>query len=557
MSSFRFLGRPRPLLDGREKVSGRACYAGDLQLPRMLHARPVLSPHAHARITAIDGQAALAVPGVIAVLTERDLPICGRPMTSRPSAVLARDRVLFAGQPVALVVAESEAAAEDGAQLVRVGYEPLTPILDPVQAMADGAASVWPHGLESEHDVASTHGPGGPGEACAARAASNVHGHLATRRGDVETGLAESAVVVRRTYCTSRLHQAYLEPHAAVAEFDLVRRELTIHTATQAQFMVRDEVARAVGLPAGQVRVVPMTVGGGFGAKYGVIDPLVGAAAMVVGRPVRLVLTRSEDFLASTPAHSTVIDLELGVGGDGLLRALRARATIDNGAFPWPLASLCIALLGGYYRCPNVSIDAFDVLTTTTPAGAYRAPGAPQVTFALESAIDEAARRLGRDPLELRLANVAGGGDPMGSGGRWPSLGLRQCLERLREHPAWRERSTCPGEGVGVAIGAWPSQAGPASAVCRADGSGRVSVQVGSADISGAHGSLVLVAAEVLQISPGRIDLVQGDTRTGPWAGPAGGSYTTQSLTPAVRAAAEAVRRQLLELAAEHLEAGV
>jgi CO/xanthine dehydrogenase Mo-binding subunit len=553
-SEFRFLGKPRPLLDGSEKVSGRARYVGDVELPRMLHARPVLSPYASAGIVSIDTEAARAVPGVVAVLTESDLPSRGRPMTARPSTILARERVFFAGQPVAVVVAESEAAAHDAAQLVAVEYDPWEPVMDPIAAMDPSSPLVWPNGLEGEDDMASLHAAVDTGEEDDEKAPSNVHGSVHHTRGDVDAGLAQAEVVIRRTYRTAIVHQAYMEPNASLADYDPVRRDLTVYASTQGQFQIRDEIAKAVGLPVQRVKIVQMVVGGGFGAKYGIIDPLVAATSMVVGRPVRMVLSRSEDFLSSTPAPGCVVDLELGVSRNGLT-ALRAKVVIDNGAFPMNIGGIISTLLGGYYRCENVDVECTEVVTTKMPAGAYRAPGAQTATFALESALDEALRQLGLDPMEFRLANVAGPGDAMGSGQPWPSLGLKECLERLRDHPAWqRHADRGENEGVGIAIGCWPGAASPAAAVCRADTDGSIQLLVGSADISGVHGSLVLVAAEVLQVDPDRIELVQGDTSYGPYAAPAGGSQTTYSVSRAVRAAAEEVRRQLLEAAAERLE---
>lgn len=556
-ADLRFLGKPRPLLDGPEKLAGRARYVGDVELPRMLHGRPVLSPMASARIVGIDVEAARAVPGVVAVLTEKDLPSAGRPMTSRPTAVLARDRVVFTGQPVAVVVAETDEAAADGAQQVLVEYEPTTPVLDAAAAMRPDSPLVWPEGMDQ--------GDGGDEVAHAAvetedegdeKPLSNVHAHVHFHRGDVEAGLREATATVHRTYRTPYVHQGYLEPNGAVADYDPVRREMTVYASTQGQFQIRAEVAKVTGLPAQRIRVIQATVGGGFGAKYGIVDPLAAAVAMAVGRPVKIMLTRTEDFLTSTPSPGIDIDLELGITADAIT-ALRGRAIVDSGAFPVGLGAIVGILLGGYYRCANVDIEVSEVLTNKQPGGAYRAPGAPSTSFAIEQALDEALRQLDLDPMEYRLANVAGPGDAMGTGAPWPDLGLRPTLEKLRAHPAWAQRSTDPDEGVGIAIGCWPGAASPASAICKADVDGSIQLLVGNADISGVNGSLVLVAAEVLQISPDKIELVVGDTRDGVYAAPAGGSQTTYSVSHAVRRAAEEVRRQLLEMAGDRLEVAV
>jgi CO/xanthine dehydrogenase Mo-binding subunit len=228
---------------------------------------------------------------------------------------------------------------------------------------------------------------------------------------------------------------------------------------------------------------------------------------------------------------------------------------LDNGVFPFALGGIVGILLGGYYKCANVKIDCFEVFTNKPQAGAYRAPGAPSATFALESNIDDMARELGLDPLEFRYRNAVEAGDQMGNGDPWPSLGLKECLERMREHPAWKDRR--PGEGVGIAVGGWPVGATPAAAVCRVDDDGTIRVHVGSVDISGVNSSYVLVAAEILGVSPDQVEIIQGDTQTGPYAGPSGGSQTTYSVSGAVANAAREVRRKLLNLAADHFEASV
>jgi CO/xanthine dehydrogenase Mo-binding subunit len=555
-SAYQFLGKGRKSIDGMDKVTGRARYVGDISLPGMLHARPVLSPYAHARVTAIDTSRAAQVPGVVAVLTAEDLPTKDRAINSRHSAVLAKEKVYFRGQPVVVVVAESEAAARDAADAVEVEYEPLPAVVDVFQAAAEGAPVIWPNGLPKEGiDLTAAHAAVDKDTEETERAPSNVHAENHFSRGDVERGLAEADVVIERLYKTPIVHQTYLEPCAVVAEPDPVRGSLTLYVSTQGQFSVRDEVARLLTLPKSKVRVVPMTIGGGFGAKYGIIEALVAAAAVKLGRPVCMVLTRSEDFLTTTPSPATVIELKTGAQRDGTITAIQARVLMDNGVFPFTLGGIVGILLGGYYKCEHVKIDCYEVFTNKPQGGAYRAPGAPSATFALESNIDDMARELGMDPLEFRYRNAAETGDLMGNGDPWPSLGLKQCLERMREHPAWKDRR--PGEGVGIAVGGWPIGATPAAAVCRVDDDGTVRVHVGSVDISGVNSSYVLVAAEILGVSPDQVEIVQGDTQTGPFAGPSGGSQVTYSVSGAVANAAREVRRKLLNIAADHFEAAV
>jgi CO/xanthine dehydrogenase Mo-binding subunit len=555
-NGYTYLGHGRKAIDGFEKVAGRARYAGDVQLPNMLYARPVLSPYAHAQIMSIDVSTAQRMPGVAAVLTADDLRSRNRAINSRNSAILAKDRVVFRGQPVVLVLAESEAQARDAADAVVVEYSPLPVVADLEAALADGAPLIWPNGLPKEGtDMTAAHTTVDKAGEDKEQVASNIHGENHYTRGNIEAGFQAADVVIERRYVTRAVHQGYLEPHAAVADPDPIRQTVTVYTSTQGQFQVRKEVAELLNLPKRNVRIVPMTVGGGFGAKYGIIDPLVAAAALAVGRPVRLVLTRSEDFLATTPSPATIIELKMGATKDGSITALQARILMDNGAFPFKIGGLVGILLGGYYKCDNLKIDAYEVFTNTAPTGAYRAPGAPQVAFALDSTIEDVARAIGMDSLEFRLKNAVEAGDRMGNNDKWPTIGLKDCLEQLRNHPAWQNRGNNPDEGVGIAVGGWPGAVSPAAAVCRMDSDGNVMIHVGSVDISGVHSSLVLVAAEVLQVDPDQVILIAGDTEDGPFAPGSGGSQTTYSVAAAVEKAAQDVRQQLIDLAAEHFEA--
>lgn len=552
----RYLGKARKLVDGIEKVTGRAHYAGDVSLPGMLHGKLALSLFAHARITRIDTAAALKIPGVVAVLTADDLPTRNRQPSSRQTTTLAREVVRYRGEPVALVLATSLAAAEDGVAALQIDYEPLPAPVTAEAALDPAAPVIWPQGApKADTDLTAAHAAVARGEEQSDHVASNIHEQKRFSRGDALAALATAEVVVAGTYRTAIVHQGYLEPHAVVADIEPIRKHITLYTSTQGQFGVRDEVARLLGLRTSQVTVVPMTVGGGFGAKYGILDPLAAAAALAVGRPVRIVLDRSEDFLTTTPSPASTITIKLGATREGVLTAIVAEMVIDNGIYPFTLGGIMSTLLGGYYRCPNIQIDVVEVLTHKPQAGAYRAPGSPQVTFAIESSIDELARRLELDPLELRLRNAATTGDPMGNNDPWPSMGLRQVLEAAANHPLWRDRT--PGSGVGLAIGGWPCGMSPAAAVCRVDTDGIVRVHVGSVDISGVNSSFVLVAAEILGVPPEQVEIVAGDTRSGPFAGPSGGSQITYSVAGAVAAAAQEARRQLLEVAADMLEARI
>lgn len=555
-AEYQYLGKGRRLVEGLDKVTGRARYAGDVVLPGMLHARLVLSPYAHAKIVSIDKSTAAQMPGVVAVFTAADLPTRDRVMASRNSAVLAKERVLFRGQPVAVVVGETPAAAQDAADAVVIEYEPLPVVADMLQAMAPTAPLIWPEGLpRDESDLTAAHAAVETEAEVLAQTPSNIHAEDHFKRGDVTEGFREADVVVERIYTTPIVHQAYLEPHAVVAEPDPYRGSVTLYTGTQGQFMTRDDVARILGLPKSKVRIVPQTLGGGFGAKYGIIEPLAGAIALTLQRPIRLTLTRSEDFLTTTPAPASQIELKIGAKKDGILTAIQARVILDNGIFAFALGGIVATLLGGYYKCANVQIDCYEVLTNKPQAGAYRAPGAPQAVFALESNMDELAHTLQLDPLEFRLINAAETGDPTGTGEIWPNMGMKMVLETMRAHPVWQNRTTGPNEGIGLAIGGWPCFMTPSAAICRVDNDGTVRLHLGSVDISGVNSSLVLVAAETLGVSPDQIELIQGDTVTGPFGAHSGGSQTTYSMSGAVANAATEAKRKLLEVASDRFEA--
>ncbi len=559
MTDYQYLGKPRKLIDGLEKVTGHVRYPADLALSGMLYARPVLSPYAHAGILAIDTQAAAAMPGVVAVLTAQDLPTRHRAITSRNSAILARDKVLWRGQPVAVVVGESEAAAQDAVEQVVVTYAPLPVVADALTAMQPDAPTIWPDGLpRDESDLTAVH----TSERVNARPRAsqehpnNVHAASRFQRGDLAQGWADADLILEHTYHLSMAHQGYLEPHACVAEPDPFGQSVTLYTSTQGQFLVREEVARLLSWTDSRVRVVPLAVGGGFGAKYGIVEPLAAAIALTVKQPVRLVFSRSEDFLATTPAPAVVIELKTGARHDGTLTALQARVILDNGIFSFRLGGIVATLLGGYYRWPNLHIECLEVNTHKPPMGAYRAPGAPHATFAIESQMDEMAAALGLDPLAFRLQNAVGEGDLTGTGRPWPAIGLNTCLEALQAHPAWQNRAQkAPGEGIGIAIGGWPSAVEPAAAICRVDSDGTVSLQAGVVDISGVNSSAVLVAAEVLGVHPDQVRLIQGDTNSGPFGPASGGSQATYSLSGAVVKAAEEARKKLVKVAAEQFEA--
>jgi CO/xanthine dehydrogenase Mo-binding subunit len=547
------VGQALRRFDGAEKVTGATQYVEDLQLPRLAFARLVLSPHAHARIKAFDLEAARAHPGVVDVVTAADLALHYPNPASRADMVLARDEVLFVGQPVAVVVAETEAAATDAAQLVSVDYELLPAVVDVRQAMRAEAPLTRTGSLSPDSAEAAAHGAAVESATVEAKP-RNVHTVSRFQRGDVEAGFREADAMVQATYELAPVHQGFLETHATLAALE-PDGGVRIWTATQGIFYARNETARLLGLPQHQVRVVPMAVGGGFGGKIVLIEPLVALLARRLRRPVRLTYTRTEEFLAGVPGPGAIIELKIGGRRDGSLTAVEARIHFDSGPCPSGPTGIAAILIGGTYRIPHLDLVAYDVLTHRQPGGAYRAPGAPQAFFALESAIDALARQLQLDPLEFRLRNAAGEGDLRPDGKAWPALGLQECLRQLQRHRLWTGRSRRPHEGYGLAVGGWGGGIEPAAAACRVNSDGTLTVQVGSVDISGTDTALAAIAADAFGLSTSQVRIAHGDSDQVPYAGIAGGSKITYVVGPAVLMAAEDARRQVLAIAAEHLEA--
>jgi CO/xanthine dehydrogenase Mo-binding subunit len=522
-------------IEGGAKVRGDVVYAADLHVPHLTHARLVLSPHAAARIGEIDTAAARRLPGVLAVVAGDDL--AGQ-VRVPGLFLLASDAVVFSGQPVVVVVAETEAIAADAAALVDVDYEPLPAVVDPLAALDPAAPAVLP-------ESGSRPDPTRP----------NVTDRSVMELGDADAALDRCAVVVEGRFELPPVHQAPMEPHVAVGLFQ-PDAGFTVHTPTQSLFITQQLCAAALGVPMGRVRVVPTVVGGGFGGKLGVLlEPLVAWLARRCARPVRLVLTRTEEFGCSGRATGCVVDLRLGASSGGRFEALAARVVVDNGAGPGYPASRVGAFLTRPYRIPAFRVDCVGVITNTPPANAYRGQPAALACFALESAVDQLAQRLGQGVIDLRLRNLRGEGDPDPVGGVWPRVGLAECLEAAR--PFLGGASGSPDEGVGLALGVWDGYPGAASAGCRLNPDGSITVQVGTVDISGTHTTLAMIAAEAFGIGLDRVSVELGDSASAPHSLGAGGSAVTYVLGHAVAEAAAEACRQLREVAAEALEAAV
>ncbi len=550
------IGVSAPRRDSEPKVRGTTQFAADTQVPGLLHARLVLSHEAHAMISAVDADEARALPGVVAVLTAADLPIAaaGKGRLYEP---LAREEVVYAGQPVALVVAETEAQAEDGASLVDVVLEALEPVVDLEAAAVPGAprARVVQTSAEEGSDIADAHAAVAAGGLEGEDLSDNVLGTARLANGDIDGALATSDVVVRGRFETPWMYQGYLETQTATAWLE-PEGELVVRSSTQAPFATRDSLAKLFGLPTERIRIRTAPLGGAFGGKMMIIEPLVCSAVLALKRPVRLALTRSEDIAATNPAGAEVLTVELGATADGRLTGIRARVVVDRGSTDdFGVESIAAMLGAGPYRWAAHELVSLGVATNRVTFGAYRAPAAAPAAFAVESLIDDVARRLELDPLELRLRNVAREGDLAPSGHAFPVFGAEACLERLRDHPMWARRGDVgPHEGIGVAIGWWPGGYEPAAAVCRLDADGRLTVITGAADMTGVETGFAAIAAEAFGVDPSRVRVVNADTSSAPYAGTSGGSKVTYTVGRAVERAALEARERLLEVAADELE---
>jgi CO/xanthine dehydrogenase Mo-binding subunit len=531
-------------------------FAGDTPIPGLLHARLVLSHEAHAMIAAVDAEDARTLPGVVAVLTAADLPIVAKGK-GRLYEPLAREEVVYAGQPVALVVADTEAQAEDAASLVDVQLEPLEPVVDVEAATRPGAprARVIEATADDGSDIGDAHAAVAAGGLEGEALSDNVLGTARLANGDVNDALAASDVVVAGRFETPWMYQGYLETQTATAWLE-PEGDLVVRTSTQAPFATRDSLAKLFGLPVERVRVRSAPLGGAFGGKMMIIEPLVCSAVMALKRPVRLALTRSEDIAATNPAGAEVLSVELGATTDGRLTAIKARVLVDRGSTDdFGVESIAAMLSAGPYRWPAHELISLGVATNRMTFGAYRAPAAAPAAFAVESLIDDLARRLELDPLELRLRNVAREGDQAPSGQTFPAFGAEACLERVRDHPLWARRADVgPDEGIGVSIGWWPGGYEPAAAVCRLDADGHLTVITGAADMTGVETGFAAIAAEAFGLDASRVRVVNADTSSAPYAGTSGGSKVTYTVGRAVERAALEARERLLEVAADELE---
>jgi CO/xanthine dehydrogenase Mo-binding subunit len=562
----RGIGVSVPRFDSPEKVTGRTQYVADVQLPGMLHARLLRSPHAHARIKRIDVSRARAVPGVRAVLTAADVPELKPGAKTRAHALLAIDRVVFAGQPVAAVAADELAIADEALDLIEVEYEPLPVAADPFESMQPSAPRVADLGTQADTSEAQAHSGIAVSGTQTATRAPNIAQEGRLTRGDVPGEMARADLVVEHTYRVPMVHQGYLEPHSAIADVDPHGR-ITIWSSTQGSFACRAEVADVLEIPESRIKVIPMECGGGFGGKIrALVEPVAVLLSRATRRPVSLVMTRREELQAGMPAPGVIIRLKTGVQRDGTPLALEAETILESGAFSGALLTMSAVFLASVYQWPAFDVRGFEVLTHKPSVAAYRAPLAPQTAFASDSHMDTIARQLGLDPAEYKARYLQHAGDLMANDQPWAVNGASECLRLLTEHPVWRERDAWRASGgkdghglrgTGLAVGGWVPNIQPTSATVRLDSDGSLTVVTGSVDIAGTNMGLALIAAEAYGVDIDRVRIVTGDTDSAPLSGISAGSKTTYTMGASVRDAAADARRQTFEIAARELEVSV
>ncbi|HEY7538863.1 MAG TPA: xanthine dehydrogenase family protein molybdopterin-binding subunit [Methylomirabilota bacterium] len=557
------LSIPRP--DGPDKVTGQVQYVADLNPRGLLHAKLLRSPHAHAKIVRIDVSRARALPGVRAVLTAADIPQLKKKAPTRAHAVLAIDRVVFAGQPVAAVAADEPAIAEEALDLIDVQYEVLPVAADPLESMKPGAPPVAELGTEADTSEAQAHGSvaGVTTEAKPSKAV-NISQQARLQRGDVAKAFAESDVVIENTYRVPMVHQGYLEPHAVLAQWDS-SGNLTLWASTQGSFNTRSEVADVLELSENKIKVIPMECGGGFGGKIRALcEPITAVLAKVTNRPVRYVMTRREELEAGMPAPQVIIKMKTGAKRDGTLMAIEAEAILESGAYSGAVLAVAGVFLASLYLFQSFDVKGFEVLTHKPSIAAYRAPVAPQTIFAIDSQMEQMAKKLGVDPVEFRLRHLQREGDKMANNQPWLSNGAVEVLTKLAEHPIWKKRAEWKASardgklrGTGISLGGWLGGLQPTGATVRLNPDGTLQVMTGQVDIAGTNIALAQIAATAYGVDIDKVKITTGDTDVAPVTGLSAGSKTTYTVGVAVIQAAEIARKQTLEIAAKELEASV
>ncbi len=544
---YNIVGKRPVRPDGVDKVTGRAQYGADVKLTGLLAGKVLRSPHPHARIRSIDTSKAEALPGVKAVITAADLPFASLTMDElggdygrlkfASDHMMASDKALFKGHPVAAVAAVNAHVAESALALIEVDYEVLAAVVDVRQAMSDGAPIL--------HEDLRTSAMGELGDR-----PTNVASHLTYEKGDIEKGFAAADVVIEREYNTASVHQGYIEPHNSTAFWN-TDGQLNVWTSTQGAFAVRAAVADVLRLPVSRVKVTPMEIGGGFGGKIvAYLDAITAVLSRKAGAPVKQAMTRAEVFEASGPAPGSWMKVKLGARSDGQLTSMQLEVAMDAGAYPGSPVMQAISCAFACYEFENGRIDGYDVVVNKPKTAAYRAPGSPQAAFGVETAIDELCQQIGIDPIEFRLLNAAREGTRRIEGPVARRIGLVECLEAARNHDHYRTPVDGENRGRGIAAGFWMNRGFQSSCVITVNFDGTVSLIMGSVDIGGTRASIAQQTAETLGIAYEDVKPTVVDTDSIGYTMVTGGSRTSFATGIAAIEAAESVKAQLVARAA-------
>ncbi|RFU12324.1 xanthine dehydrogenase family protein molybdopterin-binding subunit [Rhodobacteraceae bacterium W635] len=497
-TAYKYIGTTPDRPDGLDKVTGRARYGADINVPGMLHGAVVRSPHAHARILKIDATKALAMEGVKAVVTRADFPdgLDGEDWNLQENC-MAGEKALYDGHAVAAVAATSPLIARDAAKAIVVDYEPLPHVTDVDAAMAEGAPVI----RDGAADFSVPEGMH-----------PNVVRYFESGRGELEKGFAEADLVIEKSFTTEAAHQGYIEPQACLGQMGADGRG-EMWVTTQGHWFVRRMSAAILGTEATGLRVTPSEIGGGFGGKTTVfIEPLsLALSRKAGGKPVKMVMTRGEVLRATGPTASASMDVKMGITKDGRITAASGTFRMQGGAFPGAPVDVTTMLAFGNYDIEHVHQVGYDVLANRPKQAAYRAPGAPMAAFATESVLDELCRKLGLDPIDTRLKNAAREGTRATFGPKYGPIGLVETLEAAKAHANYHA-PLGPNQGRGVASGYWMNHGGETSASVAISEDGTVTVSIGTPDIGGSRASMALMAAEAFGVAYENVRVNISDT---------------------------------------------
>jgi len=550
--AYKVIGTRPVRHDGADKVTGVAKYGADVSLTGLIQAAMLRSPHAHALIKSIDTSAAETLPGVRAVVTSADMPEQGDRfvdlgeggtiMSHLSSNVLAREKVLYKGHAVAAVAADSIHIAREAVQLIKVQYEPLPPVLDVREAMRDEAPVL--------NDDVRTQMLGAADPDEAEDQPTNVAKKFLFEKGDVEQGFAEAHVVVEREFTTATVHQGYIEPHNATAQWH-ADGKVTIWTSTQGAFTVRQQTAELLMIPASDVKVIPMEIGGGFGGKIAVyLQPVATLLSRKSGRPVKLIMDRAAVFEATGPTPGTYIRAKIGVTKDGKITAGEAYLAYEAGAYPGsPVSCGCMCIFG-CYDIPHARVEGYDVCVNKPRTSAYRAPGSTNAAFAAETIVDEICCQLNIDAAEFRLKNAAQEGTRRVDGPVYSRIGMVETVAAIQASDHYQSPLEGSHRGRGIASGFWFNVGLKSAVTAMVNADGTVSLVEGSTDIGGTRTSLAMQLAETLGINAEQVKPTVADTDGIGWNDVTGGSRVTFATGIAVVEAAKDIQRQLLQRAA-------